>query len=257
MSGRSNRQILTQGEKYLNKKLKKFGTDEVTFDKDSRLDFLTGFHKRKVQRQKKAQEFIKEQERQAKIEERKKIRDERKNDFEGKMKEFERNMALQFDSELDDDSEDDEDKEKKSKSKTKTKKKQGKDENDDYENWEGFGSEEEGSQDDDKVRPILKKQILDKSVYGEDTTVEIESLEPNDNFEYLAKVNNVKLEKAEKILNESITRATKYAKFLGMSDKDEENKVKKAKQKKKKFRYLTKTERKVNQIKANSNKRRK
>lgn len=82
--------------------------------------------------------------------------------------------------------------------------------------------------------------------------VEIETLEPNENFAYLAEVNNVKLEQSEKVLKQSITRATKYAKFLGMGD-DEDSK----KKKKKKFRYLTKGERRVNQMKANANKRRK
>nr|7NAF_5 Chain 5, Ribosomal RNA-processing protein 17 [Saccharomyces cerevisiae BY4741] len=86
-----NRQILTRG-----KQSKKFGTDEVTFDKDSRLDYLTGFHKRKLQRQKKAQEFIKEQERLRKIEERQKIRQERKEVMEEQLKTFKESLNLKF-----------------------------------------------------------------------------------------------------------------------------------------------------------------
>ena len=82
------------------------------------------------------------------------------------------------------------------------------------------------------------------------TTVELETLEPNDNFEYLAQLNNVKLEKAEKVLKQSINRATKYAKFLGVDEKQ------KKKPRVKKFRYLTKNERRINQRKANDNKRR-
>ena len=82
MEVRTKRQILNKGKSYANKQAQKFGTDEVTFDKDSRLDYLTGFHKRKLERQKKAREFNKEQDRLAKIEERKKIRDERKQQME-------------------------------------------------------------------------------------------------------------------------------------------------------------------------------
>ena len=234
---RSNRQILTQGQKYVTKQHKKFGAEEVTFNKDSRLDFLTGFHKRKLERKKKAQEFNKEQDRLARIEERKKVRDERKQQFEVQMDDFQKKMSLQFDS-------DDEE--------TKAA---------ENEEWEGFGSDEEKEgmegveEEEGTIKPILKKNVVNTAVYGEDTTVEIETLEPNDNFEYLARMNNVKLEKAGEVLDESITRATKYAKFLGMGDKDAEEGEKK-KQKKKKFRYLTKTERKVNQMKLNKNKRR-
>lgn len=70
--GRTNREILTGGKKYAQKQAKKYGVDEVVFDKDSRQEYLTGFHKRKLQRQKKAQDYNKEQDRLARIEERKK-----------------------------------------------------------------------------------------------------------------------------------------------------------------------------------------
>ena len=62
----------------------------------------------------------------------------------------------------------------------------------------------------------------------------------------------MKLEKSEQILDQSIERAKKYAKFLGVEEKSG-NKSKKNK----KFRYLTKNERRQNQRKANNNKRRK
>ncbi|CAI4059193.1 hypothetical protein SKDZ_04G6100 [Saccharomyces kudriavzevii ZP591] len=234
MAVHTNRQILTRGKNYATKQSKKFGTDEVTFDKDSRLDYLTGFHKRKVQRQKKAQEFVKEQERLRKIEERQKIRQERKEIMEEQLKTFKEGLNLEADiedakkGEIDD----------------------FKVESDD--SWHGFDSGKEDSDDDSderNVRPILKKEAITET-YDDSTTVEVETLEPNDNFEYLAHLNNVKLEKAEKVLNQSINRATKYAKFLGVDDKQ------KKKPKVKKFRYLTKNERRVNQRKANDNKRR-
>lgn len=242
MAVRTNRQILTQGQKYVKKQSKKFGTEELTFDKESRVEFLTGFHKRKLQRQKKAQEFVKEQERLVKIEERKKVRDERKQQFEQQMKDFKEGLDLAGDLASKTDSSDDDD--------ADFGKKIIDEEDSDDEEWTGI-------EEDDRIRPILKKNIIDTTTYNDETTVEIESLEPNENFQYLARMNNVRLEKSEKILDQSITRATKYAKFLGMSTEEEEAAPKKKKKSKKKFRYLTKNERRMNQKKANDNKRRK
>ncbi|QLL30717.1 hypothetical protein HG536_0A05320 [Torulaspora globosa] len=221
-AARSNRQILSQGKNYADKKLKKFGTDEVSFDKDSRLEYLTGFHKRKLQRQKKAKEFIKEQERLNKIEERKNIRDERKRQLDERLRNFKQGLELGSEGDDSDDAE-------------------GKEE-EEAEEWNGFESDCEEA----AVKPILK------TVYSDNSSVSVETLEANDNFAYLAKINNVDLNESDKVLKQSIVRAGKYAKFLGMADKDTE----KTKQKKKKFRYLTKSERKRNQYKANSNKRR-
>ncbi|SCU88846.1 LANO_0D03246g1_1 [Lachancea nothofagi CBS 11611] len=230
MGARTNRQILTQGKGYVAKQAKKYGADEVNFDKDSRLDYLTGFHKRKVERQKKAQDFNKEQDRQFKIEERRKMREQRQKKADEQLKKFKESMKevgdyLGSDEEqgIDEDEGDDKQTELI--------------EDSDAENsWDGFS--------DDGVKPILKKS---QQVYEDDTEVDIEPLEPNENFEYLANINNVKLERSVKVLDESIERAAKYAKFLGMDDKPK---------KKKKFRYLTKQERKHNQKKADNNKRR-
>lgn len=231
MAVRSNRQLLTKGKNYANQQLKKFGTDEVSFDKDSRLDYLTGFHKRKLQRQKKAQENNKEQERLLKIEERKKVRDERKKQMDEQMRRFKETLDIQAEIE-----------ELQNGKKKKEDNYDSKNESDG--SWDGFSDEENS----DSVKPILKPNHLSTSVYSDETTVNVESLEPNENFEFLAKLNNVKLEQSEKILDQSITRAKKYAKFLGMGEVKEK--------KKKKFRYLTKNERKVNQRKAYNNKHR-
>lgn len=228
---RSNRQILTQGKNYASKKLKKFGTDEVSFNKDDRLDYLTGFHKRKLQRQKKAREFNQEQERLARIEERKNVREERKRQLDERLRDFKKGLNLSVS-----DEEQDEDQIEKE------------DEQEEVEEWNGFADEEESEKDEQPaVKPILK------TVYTDNSSVSVETLEPNDNFAYLAKVNNVNLSESEKILSQSISRAGKYAKFLGMADSDQERQKPK---KKKKFRYLTKNERKANQYKANANKRR-
>lgn len=218
---RSNRQVLSQGENYAARKAKEFGTGEVEFNKDDRLQYLTGFHKRKLQRQKKAQEFNKEQERLARIEQRREMREERKRQMEENMKQFKKGLDLEDDDEDEDGDQNGEDEGEGHQ-----------DEAEDLEEWHGFDQ-----------KPILK------SVYPE-ADVSIEALEPNDNLDFLAKVNNVKLGESDRILNQSISRAGKYAKFLGMEDKPQ-------KPKKKKFRYLSKGERKVNQLKANKNRKRK
>ncbi|KAI1754408.1 nucleolar protein 12-domain-containing protein [Xylaria castorea] len=56
--------------------------EEIKFDDEARADYLTGFHKRKLQRAKHAQEQAAEQARQEKIETRKQIREDRKREVE-------------------------------------------------------------------------------------------------------------------------------------------------------------------------------
>ncbi|KAI0885246.1 nucleolar protein 12-domain-containing protein [Annulohypoxylon maeteangense] len=56
--------------------------EEIKFDNDARSDYLTGFHKRKLQRIKNAQEQASQRARQEKIEFRKQIREERKREVE-------------------------------------------------------------------------------------------------------------------------------------------------------------------------------
>ncbi|PRP81964.1 putative protein required for cell viability Rrp17 [Planoprotostelium fungivorum] len=67
--------------KAINKKRKaeraQSNVPEVKFDPDARKEFLTGFHKRKLERRQEAMKNIKEKQRLEKIEERKKIRAER------------------------------------------------------------------------------------------------------------------------------------------------------------------------------------
>lgn len=48
-------------------------TEEVVFDPSARFDYLTGFHKRKLERAKKAQEAAALKARQEKIDDRKKV----------------------------------------------------------------------------------------------------------------------------------------------------------------------------------------
>lgn len=244
---RTNREILTKGKSYASRKAKKYGTDEVTFNKESRLDYLTGFHKRKLHRQKMAAKFNEEQKRLEKIEERKKVAEERKREMEERMRRFRESLDLDVEPEAEAEEEEEIEKDDANESDK---------ENLSEESWHGFSDDEDES-DGNELKSILKVKPVSKITYADDTTVEIGSMEPNENFEFIAKMNNVKLEQSEKVLNQSITRATKYAKFLGMEDEDEDSQKRKKKKPKKKFRYLTKNERKENQRKAVRNKRRK
>ncbi|KAI0129287.1 nucleolar protein 12-domain-containing protein [Hypoxylon sp. NC0597] len=56
--------------------------EEIKFDNDARADYLTGFHKRKLQRIKNAQEQAAQRARQEKIEMRKQLREDRKREVE-------------------------------------------------------------------------------------------------------------------------------------------------------------------------------
>lgn len=247
---RNNREILTGGKKYIQKKIRKNGVEEVVFDKGSRQEYLTGFHKRKLQRQKKAQETIKEQERLARIEERRKIREERQKDMEKQLAELKENAKIigagGYEPEEDLGANDE-----------------------DGEDWQGFEDKEEEveTKEEDKNKGILKRKEVYKldedirldlpAVVDEETTVVVESLEnpavtriQNTNLEALARSNNVNLEKSDEILEESITRAKNYAVLAGVTKPPA-----KEKQKKKKFRYLSKAERRENNRKAKDKKR--
>ncbi|KAK5082691.1 hypothetical protein LTR05_006571 [Lithohypha guttulata] len=69
------------------RKLNVSAVEEVVFDQTSRFDYLTGFHKRKVQRTKAAQEAAAQRARQERIDDRKKLREERKADLERHVRE--------------------------------------------------------------------------------------------------------------------------------------------------------------------------
>ncbi|KAF3000365.1 hypothetical protein E8E14_004951 [Neopestalotiopsis sp. 37M] len=56
--------------------------EEINFDTDARQEYLTGFHKRKLQRVKRAQEEAAKREKEEKLEARKQIRQERKREVE-------------------------------------------------------------------------------------------------------------------------------------------------------------------------------
>ncbi|KAL2025013.1 hypothetical protein VTK56DRAFT_15 [Thermocarpiscus australiensis] len=60
------------------KRKRTHAVEEITFDKDARAEYLTGFRKRKQARIKHAQEVAQQKERQARIEMRKQIREQRR-----------------------------------------------------------------------------------------------------------------------------------------------------------------------------------
>lgn len=251
MAPRTNREILTGGKRYHQRQSKKYGVDEVVFDKESRQEYLTGFHKRKLERKKKAQEFHKEQERLAKIEDRKQTREEKQRNFEEQLSQFAaaKGLTAEVNGNV------------------------GSNDSENEDEWTGFGGNDEekdsqneklDSSDDEQLKGILLRkhvfkiedpQVLGDAVVDDETTVVVESLENPYNaslaqrsLEAAAKANNVRLEKLEEILEKSITRAKKYAVVCGVS------KPKPTPQKKKKFRYLTKSERQANNAKAKLNK---
>ncbi|EGW35191.1 uncharacterized protein SPAPADRAFT_58387, partial [Spathaspora passalidarum NRRL Y-27907] len=234
-----NREILTGGKKYAQKAAKKHLVDEVVFDKESRKEYLTGFHKRKLQRQKKAQDYIKEQERLRRIQERKEMRDERKRDMENQLKAFNKTMKDITVGESDEEDQD----------------------------WNGFeegkGDEEEEEDDDEEeeddeeeqplkgilhhqeVYKVDNEELLSNSVIDEETTVTVESLDnpviesaKQANLEAIARANNVHLEKSEAVLEKSIKKAKNYAVVCGVAKPERKPK--------KKFRYLSKAERREN-----------
>ncbi|KAK4062558.1 uncharacterized protein Triagg1_9928 [Trichoderma aggressivum f. europaeum] len=63
-------------------KKRKYGVEEVSFDFDAREEYLTGFHKRKQQRIKLAQEEAAKRAREERLQTRKQIREERKREVE-------------------------------------------------------------------------------------------------------------------------------------------------------------------------------
>lgn len=244
MAPRSNREILTGGKKYVDKAKQKHRVEEVKFDKESRKDYLTGFHKRKVARQKKAQDFNKEQARLQRIEDRKEVRDERKRDMENQLKLF--NETMKRISNLNDlDSEDEGEEEKE---------------------WQGFDDQLDGFNKEVDVNKPKLGVLQHKEVYArehtpttdaiieEETTVEIELMEnpaikEAQEIQRLAKQHNVDLSKSEEVLEDSLKKAKQVAVILGVA---------KPKPKlKKKFRYLTKAERRDNNRKAKEKKSRK
>nr|POE63286.1 ribosomal rna-processing protein 17 [Quercus suber] len=68
---------------------------EITFDPSARNEYLTGFHKRKQQRIKNAQELAAKMEREERVKERRQLREQRKEDLEQHLAEFNTELRRQ------------------------------------------------------------------------------------------------------------------------------------------------------------------
>lgn len=262
---RANREILTGGRKYKEAKRSKNRVEEVTFDSESRVTYLTGFHKRKVERKKNAQKHAEDMAKKERIEERARIREERKEQVRKKLEEMKAALVLNPFLNREDQDE----------PFVETGRNHGKksvewdDDEAEDEAWGGIKdddeeeeSEEESEEGSNSVKSILKKQIyeidnVDAPVVGHSEVV-IESLDnPNSattvepiDLTTIAEHMHVNLDKSGEVLDESLLRAKKYARLMGVSEKPPS--MEKPKVKKKKFRYLSKAERKVNTMKERS-----
>lgn len=285
---RPNRDILSGGERYRSRKTKAHRVEEATFDKEKRKEFLTGFHKRKLQRRKHAEEQKKEQNRLSRIEERAKIREARKLRVQQRLTELKELNEKLGGANSDDDDDDDGDDSSESDNDDKdngTTKSSGDDESDnenlgsrkrkrvhvkedsEYEEWHGFKEENEGKDDSKelheeendstnmrgilKVKQVYNVQDVDAPVVGT-SEVTIESME-NPNavaVEEIAMQNNVDLSKSKDVLEKSVSRAKEYARLMGMDDGEmDEEESKRKRRKKKQRKYLSKRERKIKKVK--------
>ncbi|KAI1818041.1 nucleolar protein 12-domain-containing protein [Poronia punctata] len=195
--------------------------EEIKFDETARVEYLTGFHKRKLQRVKFAQEQAAKQAREDKIIARKQIREERKKEVENHVQSVhdalkKASQAGYIDSDEDDSSAEDA-----------------------AEEWGGF--------QDVPAEPDLvdhEEEYVDEDRY---TTVTVESV--NVSKDGLTSSRPEDESENEETLREQVTQAQPEKK----SSKDQHVK----KKKKQKFRYETKLERQITNIKQKAKNRRK
>ncbi|RDW74120.1 hypothetical protein BP5796_07562 [Coleophoma crateriformis] len=180
----------------------KSGIEEISFDFDARSEYLTGFHKRKVQRTKAAQEQAARLAREERITTRKQLREERKQELEEHVEAV--NALLKDVDASKDYVESDEDGE-----------------------WGGIQDEE--------PRPVIdhEEEYIDEDRY---TTVTVEEVD-------------VGKDGLHKIVAEDSSDETMDAERPKPESKDEMKKVWPKKPRKQKFRYESKTERRMSRAK--------
>ncbi|KAK9374055.1 nucleolar protein 12-domain-containing protein [Lipomyces chichibuensis] len=221
-----------------------FRPREIVFDSEAREQYLTGFHKRNVERKEKASERAKEHERREKLEERRALREQRKREIDEKVQLASAMYKEQLhDSELEGSGDESGSK--------------------DEEEWSGIvDSDKEdaaGVTNDlasilkggDKVRHVQKYESdptngdEPNDLINGETTVIIENYdtdEPNQrNQSGIEK--NPSDDQSEEVLRKSLLRAAFYAERV---KKINSGRPVAAKKPKKKFRYLTSQERKAN-----------
>ncbi|ORY00021.1 nucleolar protein 12-domain-containing protein [Clohesyomyces aquaticus] len=198
------------------KKRKTSQPTEILFDPAAREEYLTGFHKRKLQRIKHAQEEAAKKEKEERLRFRRELRQKRKEDLEKHVSEV--NMLL-----------------RKANPDLSDNDRANLDSDDDTDNWDGF---EETPTAPIEPAPVDREdEYVDEDKY---TTVTIESVGiSKDGFEKTGKAAEDEEQDKENDLNEKKRAWTK-----------ERPKVERSKKKKKqKFRYETKAERKVTRMK--------
>ncbi|KAI0120054.1 nucleolar protein 12-domain-containing protein [Nemania sp. FL0031] len=198
--------------------------EEIKFDDDARAEYLTGFHKRKLQRAKHAREQAAERERQEKIEARKQLREDRKREVEEHVSQV--NTALKQAAQA------------------------GYIENDEGESSEEDTVEEWGGFQDTPVQQDLinhEEEYIDEDRF---TTVTVESV--NVSKDGLTSSRPEEEESDDE--HEGVEQNTQAQPEPERSHKDRDA----TKKKKQKFRYETKLERQITNIKqkARNNKKR-
>lgn len=205
----SNVQRLTRGgQKYAAKKKAK-NTEEVSFDSESRADFLTGFHKRKVARQAEGRRKAEELNRQQRLEERRKVREEKRSKIDKGL------SRLQQAEEIIE--------RKASEASGENTTKSLGDLLDSDEEFTGF----------DENSGILKRR-------------EVKFGNSNVSFEEINLDPYVDISRSEEVLDEATQKANEYAAYVASLESAELEAKKKAQSvRSKKFRYLPKSERKL------------
>ncbi|KAJ5902303.1 hypothetical protein N7495_002831 [Penicillium taxi] len=196
--------------------------EEVNFDPDARHEYLTGFHKRKVQRAKVAQEIAVQKAREEKRQDRKVMREERAAEFKRAIEEHKRQLQ-------------------------RLKAEDG-----------GSSDEEEEGEDSDgewqgieEPPPVdYEAEYIDEDKY---TTVTVEEMDPSrEGLRKSIQEEDSDLEDAEKAEAAKTTADTEEK-----SAKKRKKTTSSIKKKKKQFRYESKSDRKLNQVKQRINKNKK
>ncbi|KAH0541922.1 hypothetical protein FGG08_003642 [Glutinoglossum americanum] len=207
-------------------KRRKNGTVEVVFDPSARVEYLTGFHKRKLQRIKHAREEAAKREKSERATERKRLRELRKEELKSHVEAVNALLRQQVDRDKSDNS-------------------GGEEDDDDEQEWAGLGD-----LGDDKPAPIdHEDEYIDEDRY---TTVTIESIDITKSGLYNSTLADSGPEERGSVSIDAATTkekgisAGKRADGRLLSTKEKPSTKPKAK---KKFRYLSKGDRKVARMK--------
>ncbi|EER25926.1 hypothetical protein CPC735_043700 [Coccidioides posadasii C735 delta SOWgp] len=186
--------------------------DEIVFDNDARHDFLTGFHKRKVQRAKHAQEIAEKKAKEERREHRRKLREERQAEFQRALDQNRKRIQeLNGPSESESESNPDQDNDAE---------------------WAGF------------PEPVdYEAEYIDENKY---TTVTVEDMDPSKEGMYKAaeSIDGVDEDEESPKTTGAVTKTPEKQTSTG-NDRSQAKK----KKKKRKFRYESHAERKITRMK--------